>query len=329
MVRGDSVTNDDRPAPAPAGWYADPGGTGGWRYWDGAAWTSHTQDTEPRETASSTQPLMETQRAAPTEPVTPTGPSAPEQRVAPSTLPDHDVAPPPTAGTAVEPPSANNRRAPRSSGLGLLFVVVGLATGFAMGLGLGFMLWGWDDSPILAGEFGTGTNPAEHRDDTTREPAAEVEPDPARDADAEAADPGEDPNGPPDEPADEPTGPLTEDEPGAASPAELEGALEGYVRSVDSGDVDRAYGHVSPSLRRKDGWSYERFATFNEETITGSRVVRIDGVDAGSQRVDATVEFDLPDGGTSRETIRTRFVRGADGELLLDDYEVLDADRVD
>lgn len=28
------------PAPAPAGWYGDPGGSGGWRFWDGSAWTS-------------------------------------------------------------------------------------------------------------------------------------------------------------------------------------------------------------------------------------------------------------------------------------------------
>jgi hypothetical protein len=33
------------PAPPgpPAGWYADPAGAGGQRYWDGAAWTQHTE----------------------------------------------------------------------------------------------------------------------------------------------------------------------------------------------------------------------------------------------------------------------------------------------
>ena len=31
------------PVPAPvAGWYSDPAGSGGWRYWDGSSWTSHT-----------------------------------------------------------------------------------------------------------------------------------------------------------------------------------------------------------------------------------------------------------------------------------------------
>jgi uncharacterized protein YxjI len=27
--------------PIPAGWYADPGGSGGWRWWDGTGWTEH------------------------------------------------------------------------------------------------------------------------------------------------------------------------------------------------------------------------------------------------------------------------------------------------
>jgi hypothetical protein len=34
-----TAAND--PQPGPAGWYGDPSGEFAWRYWDGAAWTSH------------------------------------------------------------------------------------------------------------------------------------------------------------------------------------------------------------------------------------------------------------------------------------------------
>jgi membrane protease YdiL (CAAX protease family) len=33
--------------PTPPGWYADPGGATGWRWWDGAAWTAHSGPPTP------------------------------------------------------------------------------------------------------------------------------------------------------------------------------------------------------------------------------------------------------------------------------------------
>ena len=42
------VTNPG--APPPSGWYADPGGSGGLRYWDGRTWTEHV--TSPASAAS-------------------------------------------------------------------------------------------------------------------------------------------------------------------------------------------------------------------------------------------------------------------------------------
>ncbi len=61
----------DQPTP-PAGWYADPGGSGDLRWWDGAAWTPHTH-------ADPAAP------AAPAAPATP--PSAPSPSPAPGAGP--------------------------------------------------------------------------------------------------------------------------------------------------------------------------------------------------------------------------------------------------
>jgi Protein of unknown function (DUF2510)/zinc-ribbon family len=36
------ITTAPPPPPPPAGWFPDPAGTGGQRYWDGTQWTEHT-----------------------------------------------------------------------------------------------------------------------------------------------------------------------------------------------------------------------------------------------------------------------------------------------
>lgn len=271
------MTGDDRPPAVPAGWYADPGGSGGWRYWDGVAWTWQTTSaTNPQQAPS---PISTT---------------------------------PPAASGAVAPgaPSAHDKR--RRSRRGMWVVIAVLTAAPAVGLGLGFALGGWGEVSLFAGESDADTEPAADRDVDRGDSSSAPQPAERRDA-------------PADTPAQQP---AEQDESAAVSATDLEDAFAGYIRSLDSGDIDRAYAHISPSLRQQDGWSHERFKTFREEAITGSRVVRIDDVRAASERVEATVDFDLPDGAVSREAVRTRFVRGADGDLLLDEYEVMDVERL-
>ncbi len=45
--------SDGRPAPD-AGWYADPAGSRGLRYWDGATWTGHVTDAPPAAAVAAT-----------------------------------------------------------------------------------------------------------------------------------------------------------------------------------------------------------------------------------------------------------------------------------
>ena len=40
-------SNSGAAGPVPPGWYADPAGGTGKRWWDGAGWTTHTQEPEP------------------------------------------------------------------------------------------------------------------------------------------------------------------------------------------------------------------------------------------------------------------------------------------
>lgn len=136
--------------PTPAGWYPDPDGSGGRRYWDGSAWTEHRSPgahaaPEPSERPAATQPPVSEQptTVVPTQPAPISGgahrasepdegpepgattpvtwppsaaeptPSAPTPPSAETTAPvftDVAAAEPYTAGASPEPPAAGDDR---------------------------------------------------------------------------------------------------------------------------------------------------------------------------------------------------------------------------
>ena len=109
----------------------------------------------------------------------------------------------------------------------------------------------------------------------------------------------------------------------------MQQALDEYVSSLSAGRIDAPRDIVSDALRPEDGWSYERFVDFHANDIADSRLVRFDAVDGEQQAIIATIDFTLPDGDVSRETVRTEWTRAADGQARLDGYEVLASERVD
>ena len=69
--------------PTPAGWYPDPDGSGGQRYWDGSAWTEHR--------SPGAQPTPEP--AEPPTVVVPTRPAPPGERVGAHRKPEPEPEP--------------------------------------------------------------------------------------------------------------------------------------------------------------------------------------------------------------------------------------------
>jgi hypothetical protein len=111
--------------PTPAGWYPDPDGSGGQRYWDGSAWTEHRAPATP-EPAAPTDEHVGSHRAAEPEPTSepepgptavinldsvPSEPSAPSEQATSviRTTPPVEP-PPPTYGELGAPPAPDTGR---------------------------------------------------------------------------------------------------------------------------------------------------------------------------------------------------------------------------
>jgi outer membrane biosynthesis protein TonB len=118
--------------PTPAGWYPDPDGSGGQRYWDGSVWTEHRSPAAPEPTAP-TAPAEPPASEQPTTvvPLRPAGDHVgahrapepePEQEPTPEPVPTFEPVPPPEpepppaepsyASAPLEPPPPGEPQAP-------------------------------------------------------------------------------------------------------------------------------------------------------------------------------------------------------------------------
>lgn len=273
------MSGDRGPASVPPGWYADPAGSDGWRYWDGSAWTAHTY--------------------------------------IPDNLQDENN------GSALA--SDVQRQSRRTWPL----IAVILVAALPVGLGVGYALRSWDVVAFPADDSSTDVDSA-GTSGNVPSPGVESQTETNREHDNATSQSGTQPEPSADEQASDPSPqPAELDDARLPSPQELQAAFERYIRALDAEDINEAYGQLSAELQRQDEWSPTQIATFAQETITGCRVVGFDVVSPASRRVEATVDFDLPQGGVSREIIRTRLERDADGDLRIDAYEVLETERLE
>jgi hypothetical protein len=108
---------------------------------------------------------------------------------------------------------------------------------------------------------------------------------------------------------------------------ELVDVLERYVFALDRGDLRGAHSELSPALQRRDGWSYDEWSGFWEGYLVGAEIVAVDEVELDTLRITAVVDYHLVGDEFSRELLVVGLVPSADGEFLIDTYQVLRAER--
>lgn len=140
---------------------------------------------------------------------------------------------------------------------------------------------------------------------------------------------GEDAGGPSQSVTDLPSPPPEglSDEAEPRTEPEIAAAFEGYLQALDGNALGIARTYLAPELASRDGWTADEFVEFWDGRLAGATLVEILDVDAGRGELLAVVDYALPDGVVSREEILATFVRGSDGQPLMDDYVVLATDR--
>ena len=92
-----------------------------------------------------------------------------------------------------------------------------------------------------------------------------------------------------------------------------------YYDLVTSGQVPESYDRTSPGFQARQ--SRSAYANYFENELNSVEVVGSPkGGNDGS--VDLVLDYERADGTRTREDVTITFVRGGDGELLLDSYRV-------
>jgi len=272
--------------PAP-GWYDDPSGTGGQRWWDGQRWGAEQRWPPP--------------------------PPQPTSQGAPVDLHIEEAA----------APGGARRHPALWWGLFGLAAVLALAAGF---FGTRWWADADDPGTVVASQPdveppGQPEVTESAGDGERDDPAGEGQEQRVQ-AGEDAGGPSESvtdlPSPPPEGLSDE-AEPLTE--------PEIAAAFEGYLQALDGNALGIARTYLAPELASRDGWKADEFVEFWDGRLAGATLVEVVDLDAGRGELLAVVDYALPDGVVSREEILATFVRGSDGQPLMADYVVLATDR--
>lgn len=317
----------------PPGWYVDPGGSGHQRWWDGSRWHAELRP------LTGVSPPQEWARPEPEGDVTRPLPSVPSVGPGTGMSGGHTT-------RAVPPAVAPSPERDPGRHSGWLWALVG-AVGLAfVGVGVLVGLWVFADDEVES-DLARGGDATAGADDRSEDPDDAVE-DPIPDDDDTTADRDEaaapETNDDGDEPgtSDDRSGTGTNDRGDSADDDDVEssstpgqlpseqdaiGGLTGYIDALDAGDLAAAHDHLAPELASRSGWTQPEFTSFWDGRIRGAQVVTVESIGTNRGVLEAVIDYELDGGSTSREQVLAAFIVDETGQVLMSDYEVLEARR--